>query len=184
MPTKTWAVGEEVLAADFNAYVQQQVVATFPNVAARDAWASPPAGALCVTTDSNTVWQRIGGGWLSFGATAGEFGGPGGNYATGTALITVNIPTAPVARVASVTYHALVGTQPAPQTDMQLQVNGVTQAAYRMPISASVMVNLTKQGIVIPANAACQLVIRNNGNTITLFSDPTFNLLSWVVSAR
>jgi hypothetical protein len=58
MPTKTWVVGEEVLAADFNAYLQQQVVSTFPNVAGRDAWATAPDGAICVTTDTNTVWLR------------------------------------------------------------------------------------------------------------------------------
>lgn len=37
MPFKIWAVGEEVLAQDFNDYLGEQVIATFPNVAARDA---------------------------------------------------------------------------------------------------------------------------------------------------
>lgn len=57
MPTKIWAVGEELLAADMNTMVQQQVVSTFPTVAARDA-ASLPDGALCVTLDTGTLWRR------------------------------------------------------------------------------------------------------------------------------
>jgi hypothetical protein len=64
MPQKVWAVGEEVLAADFNTYAQNQVVPQFTNTAQRDAqWVSPPNGALCVTVDTGSVWQRIGGVW-------------------------------------------------------------------------------------------------------------------------
>jgi hypothetical protein len=45
MPSKVWVVGEEVLAPDFNTYVQQQVVAQFPTTAARGSGiASPVAG--------------------------------------------------------------------------------------------------------------------------------------------
>jgi hypothetical protein len=55
---KTWAIGEEVLATDFNNYVQSQVTAQFANAAARDAWSSPPNGALCVTLDDGVLWQR------------------------------------------------------------------------------------------------------------------------------
>ena len=60
---KTWAVGEEVLAPDFNTYVQTQVVAQFANAAARDAWAGPPQGALCVTLDDGVLWQRTPSAW-------------------------------------------------------------------------------------------------------------------------
>lgn len=35
MPYKSWSVNEEVFAADFNNYVQKQVVATFPTSATR-----------------------------------------------------------------------------------------------------------------------------------------------------
>jgi hypothetical protein len=65
MPQKSWAVGEEVLATDFNTYMQNQVIPQFTGTAQRDSqWASPPTGALCVTTDTNTVWQRAAGGWF------------------------------------------------------------------------------------------------------------------------
>lgn len=66
MPFKVWAVGEEVLAADFQSFLQNQVVPVFPNVAARDAsWIAPPKGALCVTSDTNTLWQFSGTAWAS-----------------------------------------------------------------------------------------------------------------------
>jgi hypothetical protein len=66
MPQKTWAVGEEVLASDFNTYVQNQTVPQFPNIAARATWTAPPDGAMCVTTDDNLVWQYNGAAWVAF----------------------------------------------------------------------------------------------------------------------
>jgi hypothetical protein len=60
-------VGEEVLAADFNAMVQQQVVATFANAAARtSALPSPQAGMLTYLADvkayqwwNGAAWQPV-----------------------------------------------------------------------------------------------------------------------------
>jgi len=74
MPYKIWVVGEEVLAADFNNYVQEQVVATFTNAAARDAAITGPnAGQLCYLTASNelhvytgTAWSTLMSRWVSF----------------------------------------------------------------------------------------------------------------------
>lgn len=64
MPQKAWVQGEEVLAADFNSYVQNQLTPTFTGTAQRDAqWASPPNGAVCITVDTGAFWQRIGGVW-------------------------------------------------------------------------------------------------------------------------
>jgi hypothetical protein len=42
MPFKTWSIGEEVLASEFNPYVQQQVVARFASAAARTAAITSP----------------------------------------------------------------------------------------------------------------------------------------------
>jgi hypothetical protein len=47
MPHKDYAPGNDVLAADFNQYIADQVVAQYPTRAARTAdWPSPPIGAL------------------------------------------------------------------------------------------------------------------------------------------
>lgn len=45
MPHKVWVIGEETLAADFNTFVQQQVIAGFPTVAARASGIAAPARA-------------------------------------------------------------------------------------------------------------------------------------------
>src|SRR5262245_1427532 len=66
MPQKVWAVGEEVLAADFNTYVQNQTCPAFTGTAQRDSqWAAPPDGAVCVTGDTDTFWQYLGGAWYT-----------------------------------------------------------------------------------------------------------------------
>lgn len=62
MPHRSFAHGAEVLAADFNPYVADQVVATYPNAAARTAeWGAvvPPLGAVSLLTDGGTlhVWN-------------------------------------------------------------------------------------------------------------------------------
>lgn len=56
MPAKTWVIGEETLAADFNTYVQQQVIAQFSTAAARSTGlASPVRGqASYIATGDKT----------------------------------------------------------------------------------------------------------------------------------
>lgn len=39
------------------------VFRVFATTTARDAWASPPNGALAITTDTNSLWQRQSGAW-------------------------------------------------------------------------------------------------------------------------
>lgn len=116
MPQKTWAVGEEVLAADFNSFLQQQVVATFPNTVTRDLWAAPPIGALCVTTDTLTFWIYSGTAW---GIVSGLSQVQQAAIATGIAtaaaveltLATINIPAKPAAYTleCSAFWHAYNG---------------------------------------------------------------------------
>lgn len=65
MPFKIWAVGEEVLAADFNDYVQEQTVATFANAAARSAaLAAPNVGQLTFLSDTRVYHWWNGTAWL------------------------------------------------------------------------------------------------------------------------
>jgi hypothetical protein len=84
MPQKTWVVGEEVLAADFNTYVQNQVVPRFATVAARDAaWpaATAGAGAYSDTADSG-LWRSNGTLWVAIPAGVVAIQLNTGNYQT------------------------------------------------------------------------------------------------------
>src|SRR5215472_18894104 len=66
MPWKQWAYLERVTSPDFQSYLQNQTVPTFTNVAQRDSVYTPvppPTGALCVTTDTLTVWKWNGSAW-------------------------------------------------------------------------------------------------------------------------
>lgn len=59
MPHKVWAVGEEVLAADFNTYIQEQVTPTFPTLSQLQTdWPAAPLGARAITTDSMRVYTH------------------------------------------------------------------------------------------------------------------------------
>jgi hypothetical protein len=65
MPQKLWVIGEEVLADDFNDYVQNQIVAAFPNAAARTTqWPAPPEGAVSYLADVNTYQSFNGSAWV------------------------------------------------------------------------------------------------------------------------
>src|SRR5215467_3183579 len=70
MPFNVWAVGEEVLASDFNPYVQEQVIATFANAAARDASiVSPKAGQHAWLTSTQTLTVFDGAAWVTSGSS-------------------------------------------------------------------------------------------------------------------
>ena len=64
MPTKVWASGEEVSATDMNTYLQQQVIPTFANAAARTtAIPSPTEGMVSYITGSGWLEIFKGGIW-------------------------------------------------------------------------------------------------------------------------
>jgi len=68
MPYKVWAVGEEVLAADFNDFLQEQVVAVFATTAARDAAIlAPNEGQQCYVTATKTRYVYNGAAWVTSG---------------------------------------------------------------------------------------------------------------------
>lgn len=64
MPYKVWATGEEALAADFNPYLQEQVIATFANAAARDAGIlTPRNGQFAYLVDRGILSKYDGTAW-------------------------------------------------------------------------------------------------------------------------
>lgn len=62
-PTDPVAGGAAAIEALAEA-TDPQLVHYFASPAARDAWTSVPLGALCVTTDTHTLWQRGPAGWV------------------------------------------------------------------------------------------------------------------------
>lgn len=102
MPSKIWAVGEEVLAADFNDFVQEQVVSTFANAAARDAaLPAPNIGQTCYLQDGTglqhwdgTAWRNFGKGRLGATTPPNRDNAPGGNVVHASVAFTL-----PVARI-------------------------------------------------------------------------------------
>lgn len=66
MPTRNWALGDEVLAEDFQELVQDQVVSTFPTAAVRGTdLPSPKVGQLShVGNVSRALWLWNGTSWV------------------------------------------------------------------------------------------------------------------------
>lgn len=86
---KAWAPGEEALAVDWNGYLADQVVAQFPNAAARTAgWASPPEGAVSYLADIDKCDYYDGGAWRPVGVRRiGYVANNAGQSAIGTTYI-------------------------------------------------------------------------------------------------
>jgi hypothetical protein len=84
---KTYNIGDEVLAADFNPYVMDQVVTVWASAAARTAgWATPPNGAQSYLQDhpgalycyNGTAWIQVQAGTeVGFKNQASDIGLPG-----------------------------------------------------------------------------------------------------------
>src|SRR6478672_4026308 len=66
MPFRVWT-SQPVTSADFNDYIQEQVIASFPSAAARDtgagSWTAPQDGAMSWLLDSSTPWVYRAGAW-------------------------------------------------------------------------------------------------------------------------
>ena len=87
-------IAGEVLDPVWGTAVSTTVVRRFPSTAARDNWTNPPRGALCVTTDTDTLWQALGSpvAWraLTAGTYVGHYDIPAdGSLTTGTAILTI-----------------------------------------------------------------------------------------------
>jgi hypothetical protein len=74
VPHKDWLIGEEMIAADVNAALADQVVATFGSASTRASeWATPPDGAVSYLRDTPSVlWLYEGGAWHAYGSAVGS----------------------------------------------------------------------------------------------------------------
>jgi len=66
MPFKVWATGTTVTAADFNNFLQQQVLTTWADLTALNAGiASPVEGMFAFTRDNDTLYYRSSSAWVA-----------------------------------------------------------------------------------------------------------------------
>lgn len=106
---KSWAAGEEVLATDFQNYVQDQVVQVYAGTAARSSalGTAVTEGMVSYLSDTNALQVYDGSAWTSVG------GGGTATYATtaGTAVYATNAGTAVFATTSgTATYATTSGT--------------------------------------------------------------------------
>jgi hypothetical protein len=157
MPTKTWAVGEEVLAADFNSYVQTQVVATFPNAAARTAAIpTPTAGRVTYVADlkvlqvhDGTGWRTLPGGVLGHAELATNSGGVTTVPAPSTLVVNATAPGGHYVRAsANVTMQQTAAASGAIHAAIYLDGTIIVQAVAVQPVG---FITLTPMRVTVPA---------------------------------
>lgn len=184
MPTKTWAVGEEVLAADFNTYVQRQVVPTFASAAARNAaMASPAVGQMCAVDKFVMMWRNSR--WELAMPLLASFVGLGVT-STGPeqqAVSTVNIGALPCAAGVRVRHELHVNLAASGVIGMQLYVSGTrvkkidTYCTVSGTQPQAVFVEHVF-GAVEGTAYTVHTTLATNGVTATSFADPQNNAMT------
>jgi hypothetical protein len=175
MPQKVWAVGEEVLAADFNTYVQQQVVPTFSSLSELQAqYAGAPLGALAVTLDTFTTYLHAatgGTGWRDARPT--HFARVRRNAAFNTINGSTQVMWDTVETDVEGNYSIATGFYTCPEAgiyeaDCQVSVN-LTGAASVSSILSHNAGTWTSQNWVAPAAQAC--IVRARGSRLCAAGD-------------
>ena len=104
------------------------------------------------------------------------FTGPGGSYPDGSTFMTMPIAAAAVARYMTFTYNGLVTNQAGMPLNINALWNGAIITSFRHPGNgATSMVNLSYQGVGIPANTAGTLTMQAVGSAVTLYADQTLH---------
>jgi hypothetical protein len=97
---KTWSTGDTVTAANFQGYLQDQVIAVFATTSARDtAISSPSDGQFCyVTASTGTLYVYDNSAWTAVdlagdiqGVVTNAASGLSGGATTGTVTLTLNL---------------------------------------------------------------------------------------------
>jgi hypothetical protein len=160
MPSKVWAVGEEVLAADMNDYIQEQVVATFATAAARDAAIpAPNNGQACWLQDALALYVYDGAAWRTFGkgriasATIGSRDNPpGGNVVHAT--VTFTLPVARLVEIRAQVSWSCITAAMTGSTSMSVGFDGNSDVRMAAAQNAPANSGYHGSGIVIANLAA------------------------------
>lgn len=133
MPWKVWVAGEEVIAADWNQLVQEQVTATFATAAARTAAiTTPKVGQITYLVDSQRVDRWDGSAWRA--VPYGDLGYSAQTTNSGIYPLTATtlpgagftIPAArlPAGRIVQITFQGIVDVTGATNAAHSIRVNG------------------------------------------------------------
>lgn len=184
---RVFTVDEVLTAANVNSYLMDQAVPQFASPAARDTqWPAPPNGAMCVTVDTFTVWQRISGSWLavapvrktwavqeatiggSVGGTITQIGGP------------LTVASTPQDRLALVQVQVVTNEANATQVvQINLRRNGGDLAVGKGHPGNTMWLQrflLLTGGGAATFTVHAQVVL--GGGTVGYAADPNWNLLS------
>jgi hypothetical protein len=149
MPFKTWTDGEEVDAGPFNSYVQQQIVATFPDAATRDQqWPNPPIGACsALVTNPGVLYMRTAGAWVA--ATLARYGAD--------AASTQSMPTGAFTNVTN--FVQSVGAPPAAVSGggITMPTGGLLAVSLRAEVTTAPTGAITMQATVYSAGTYPQM---------------------------
>jgi len=192
MPTKVWAVGEEVLAADFNTFVQQQVVSTFASLGAlQTAWPDAPIGAMAITTDTMTRYVHVAtgsAGWVGLGPNwiSAALTGTIPNSAAAITAGTINVAAAPFNRFVTVTGIITVSTTVGVPFQLQIAENVANQNRKGRNTGNGVSASPPPLFVNLPAGQALTITATAQwsgtpNNTGTIFGDATLSRMDAVV---
>lgn len=127
---KTWALGEEVIQADFQPIIADQIVGQFATAATRSAgWPSPPVGAMSFLADTRTLHVYNGSVWVCITPVAQRV--DGSNSTTSTGYVDLGGPSVSIATgaYALITLAGTINTALAPSAQgayMSVEVSGAT----------------------------------------------------------
>jgi hypothetical protein len=183
--------GDHNLAAAALAAIAPASVPAFANVGDRDSaavgYVNPPNGALCVTLDTNTVWQRVAGVWqpLVNGAITVQGTTFGGAFTAAQVQIgSLTIAAANAQRKALIAAQVHEST-PGPTTQFQCNVklNGADLAIGKAYFGSSFLLGprLVTLAASTPYTVTVHALTTWGSGSANVPSDANFNYLSALI---
>lgn len=127
MAYETIVDGNTIMSTWGNASVRDQGVSPFATAAARDAAiVSPPAGQVCTTTDTSSIWVRGASSWAQIGPLAG--------WTTYTPTIT---QTVTVAKTVNYSKYCRIGRLVIWQASLSITSSGTSGAIVSVTLPAT-----------------------------------------------
>lgn len=191
MPHKVWAVGEEVLAADFNIYVQDQTVQVFASLTQLQTdWPGAPVGAFAFTADTCSRYMKVASGasgWVPQGPQTFAVG-LSGTIPNSTSPITagtIAVPAAPFTRLLVVSAAISATGSPTAVINLVLTDSATSVSRIGRGTITNGVVVAVPYTVPLPANTAATFTATANftaapGSTGAITTDPRFSQMNIV----